>query len=193
MPAPEVSICSTALVLIGDKPITTLQGSGAPQVACSNVYEPVVKDLLGRYRWRFASRMVQLERVDLVPLSVFESAYQLPAECEMVYAVKVGNENILFDRFENHIYCDAAVEDVVIAEVMVVPGESYWPPYFRTLVEYELAAALAIPITEDTQKAAYFTSKALRQFSLAKTLDSQARTARRISMGGLRRYHGGGP
>lgn len=192
MAAPEVEICNAALVMLGDDPIATLQGSDVAQVACTNLYPTTIRDLLGRYRWRFASRQVKLERLEAVPLSRYSASYQLPAGCDIVHAVLIRGENVDFDRFEQSIYCDAQAQDEVIAEVMIVPSEAFWPPYFRTLAELQLAAVLAVPITEDSQKSAFYEGKALRQFSLAKTLDAQSRTARKIQMSGLRRYHGGG-
>lgn len=191
MAAPEVEICNAALVMLGDRPIATLAGASVSQLACSNLYPTTVLDLIGRYRWRFASRMVRLERVEHDPLSRYEATYQVPAGVHTVYSLRVRDHTIDYDRFEQHIYCDAKAEDEVIAEVMVVPNEAYWPPYFRTLVELQLAAVLAFPITEDAQKASFYEGKALRQFSAAKTIDAQSRTARKIETTGLRRYHGG--
>lgn len=191
MAAPEVEICNAALVMLGDRPIATLAGAGVSQIACTNLYAPTVNDLLGRYRWRFASRMVKLERVDHDPLSRFNSTFQVPTGSHTVHSIRVRDTNIEYDRFEQHIYCDASLDDELIAEVMFVPSELYWPPYFRTLVELQLAAVLAFPITEDSQKASFYEGKALRQFGAAKTIDAQSRTARKIRTTGLRRYHGG--
>lgn len=193
MPAVNVQICNAALVMVGDQPVATLDGDQVSQVVCSNLYPSVVADLLGRYRWRFASDLVQLQRLDFVPLAKWEGAYQVPVGAHTVHSVMIRDEAVDFDRFSQRIYCDAGVDDVLVAEVSIIPPEEEWPPYFRTLVELQLAAVIAFPITEDSQKASLYEGKALRQFVSAKTLDAQARTARVLRTGGLRRYHGGRP
>lgn len=193
MASPSITTSSRALVMIGDKPISSLSGSGASAVACSTLYPSVVEDLLSRYRWRFASKIVALQRLAAEPLSRFAAAYQLPSDVEqsLVYAVSINGNNAEFERFGSEIHVDADTADTVYAEVKYTPNETKFPSYFRALVELELAAKLAITLAEDAQKASYFEGKALRQFGLAKNLDSQTQTARKIRLGGLRRYHGG--
>lgn len=193
MPSPEVTMSSRALVMIGDRPIASLSGPGATQIACNTLYPAVVEDLMSRYRWRFASRIVALERMADPPLSRFDAKYQLPAGAQqsLVYSVMVNDQNIEFERFEKEVYCNAGASDLVYAEVKFSPSEAYWPQYFKALVELDLAAKLAITVAEDPSKANYFEGKALRQFALAKSLDSQTRTARKLRVGGLRRYHAG--
>ncbi len=187
----DIEICSAALVRVGAEPITTLQGAEATNTACRSLYPSVRRDLLSGYRWRFATKWATLERLTDEPLAEFNAAYQLPPNVETVWAVKIADRLVQFDRSEQWVLLDASISDDVVAEVGFIPDEYYWPGYFRTLVEYQLAAALAVPVAEDTQKANYYEGKAMRQYGQARTLDSQTRGARKIEMGGLRRYHRG--
>lgn len=194
MAASDILLCSRALLMVGAAGISSLAGDSPEELSCAELYPMVCEDLFSRYRWRFATKQVQLQRLVEVPKSRFSASYQIPVEARQgeLYDVRVNDKRIEFDRVGRHIYCDAAAADEVIAEVGIRPNETYWPAYFNTLVSMQLASLLAIALCEDTQKAALYEGKALRQFGLAKTLDAQARTARKLPVGGLKRYHGGG-
>ena len=56
----QLSLCAQALTLIGAGPIVTLAGQDARSVAATQLYEPIVGDILGLHRWRFCSSIVQL-------------------------------------------------------------------------------------------------------------------------------------
>ncbi len=192
MMAIDIEICSAALVRVGAAPISTLIGDAATNTACRNLYPSVRRDMLSGYRWRFATKFVELERLVPEPVTLeYDSAFQLPAGTQTLWSVNINGYSIEFDRSESLVFLDAQETDTVTGEVGFTPDEYFWPGYFRTLVELQLAAALAVPVAEDTQKATYYENKALRQYAQARTLDSQTRTARKIDMGGLRRYHRG--
>lgn len=195
MPASDVKICSRALVMVGAEPIATLNGPSTEQVACKTLWPAVVGDLLSRYRWRFASRIVPLQRLLDKPLARYDAAYQIPSEAQEseIYAVLHNDEPIEFERFERNIYCDVGPESTIYAEVMIVPNVVYWPRYFVAIVEYELAARLAISIAESPERATFYEGKSLRALAHGKTLDAQTRTARKMPTGGLRRWHRGRP
>lgn len=194
----KFSICSEALVLVGSDPITDFDSGGAGEVIAGTLYEPTVRQLLGSYRWRFSTVLVPLSRLAVPPITNFEAAYQLPAtiECLTVNALRTDDMDdedpgLVFDRYEDQIHCNAEVTDKVIASITYRSSEQYWPAYFETLLRFELASSFAIPIAEDTDKANVYAGKALRYGANARSLDSQGRTARRLPVGGLARYHGG--
>ncbi len=192
----EIAICSAALVRVGVDPITTLEGGAAPNVACRTLYPSVVRDRLSGYRWRFAMKEVLLERTADVVLGSYNNysgIYQLPLNTETVWRVSIADTAVEYNVFGSVVHLDAGVSDTVLAEVGILPAISQWPGYFSTLIELDLAAALAVPLTEDTQKASYYEGKALRQYAQARHLDSSTHSARKIEMGGLRRLHGGRP
>lgn len=187
----DLDICSAALVRVGASPIDSMLGAGVSETACRTLYPRVVSDRLSGYRWRFATKLVTLERLEDAPLAGYSSAYQLPAGVQTVWSLRHNDALVDFDRSEGFVHVDAEPADVLIAEVTFRPNEAAWPDYFISLLELDLAAALAVPIAEDAQKAQYYEQKAFRQYAQAKTLDAQTRTARKIDLGGLRRYHRG--
>jgi hypothetical protein len=196
MPAFNVEMCSSAMVMVGAAPLHNVGDDEPTAIMAEQLYAEVVRELIGGYRWRFAVKLVELERLSVAPLVKWEAIYQLPANTENVFALWVGasGDTAEYDRFERFVYCNATASERVYAEVGHVPSEAYWPSYFRTLVVQTLAARFAVPIAEDLNKADYWEKMSRVQFAKARSYDSQNRTASRIrGAGGLARYHGGQP
>lgn len=195
MASEDIAICNVGLVRVGGRLITTLEGDQAENTACRTLFPSVVRDRISAYRWRFATKMVPLQLLEAVPVSVYRTAHALPSGVETVWAIRRAGqeETVDFDRFEGQIYTNVGRSETLIAEVTFLPATANWPGYFRTLIELDMAAALAVPLTEDTAKASYYEGKALRQYAQARHLDASTRTAKKIDMGGLKRLHGGRP
>lgn len=192
--ARHIRIANRALLRVGAEAIATDEGSSPEQLAIEHLYPSAVESVMGLYRWRFAAKQVELERLAEEPLERFSAAYRLPTGYDYtVDAVYIDGNIAEFERFGTRLHLDATAENVVTAEVRFKPTEDQWPTYFEELVVLKLAAALALTLAEDMQKAGYFEQLATRQFASARTLDSQGRSARKIRMTGLRRYHAGRP
>lgn len=192
--ARNVELINRALVAIGAEEIATDEGTSTEAVVCKRLYKGVVEELLGRYRWRFAAELVKPSLLPDAPLVNYSSAWRMPTGYDTtVDAVYVNGTSAKFERFGRDIHCDAEDGDEVVIEVRGHPDEQQWPSYFDAVVVDELAAAIAIPLTEDVQRASYFKGEALRQFTTAATLDAQSRSARKLPVGGLRRWHRGRP
>lgn len=188
--ATKYDLCSRAMVRVGGKPIASFEGAGTEEVVANQLYEPAVEELLSRYRWRFCAFQAQLSRNSTAPLGRWEAAYTLPEDAIMVHAVTVNDVPIEFDRYENDILCDALVSDVVICDYGYRANEAYWPGYFNALVELRLAADFSIPIADDATKAQYYEARTERYLSIAKTMDAQGRTAKKMPVGGFSRFSG---
>jgi len=189
----KYQLASQAMVMVGASPISGFNGNSAEEIIAGELYEPTVLDIVSKYRWRCMSGQFQLSREGAVPRSRWEAAYRVPSDAEVVHGVFVDDHPIKFDRYENRILCDARVDDVVVMDYTYRSGEEHWPAYFAGLVRTSLAAAFAIPVAEDTQKASFYGGKFIREFAQAKSIDAQGRTARKLPVGGLARYSGGRP
>lgn len=180
MSTTDIDICAHALVMIGAEPLTSFTDGTTESKACSNLYETTVRDQLSRYRWRFASALVQLSRLDDEPVARWDAAYQLPTDMLSLTSVYVNDKPVDFDRFEDRVFCDVDSATEVYAEGIYRIDERFWPPYFITLIEYQMASLLAHSIAAQVDTADWLDKKAVRQAAIARTLDAQARTAPRI-------------
>lgn len=187
----KIDIINRALRMIGADPITSLSDETTEAQVADVLYPQVVEDLLSRYPWRFTAGQTQLSRILAEPAPPWAAAYELPVAIEQVTAIKVDGIPIRFDRYEDMIFCNANTNDVVIAEHTAANNETFWPGYFITLVVFELAATIAIPVGDRQDLAEIFERKALRHFGLAKNIDARSRTAPRFRLNRFIAVRGG--
>ena len=173
----DIDICSQALVLIGEKPITSFTDGTTPAIASENLYEATVQDLLGNYPWRFATAQAQLTRLANAPATEWDAAYQLPNDLLSVETVMVQDRVIDFDRFEDRLFCNATENDAVILEGTYRVAEQFWPPYFLSYLRFVLASKFAFSVAAQTETAQMFDQKAMREGAIARNRDAMARTA----------------
>lgn len=180
MSVSNISICQQALVMIGAAPISSFSDGTTESIACNTLYEDTVRDELGQYRWRFASGIEQISRLSDTPGTKWDAAYQLPPECLVPSTVYVNGKPIDFDRYEDMIFCDAAVADEVFLEGTYRVNEQHWPPYFVRLVTLRMASLLAHSVAAQVDTAELLDRRAVRHAAMARNKDAQARTAPRI-------------
>jgi hypothetical protein len=168
--------------MIGASPITSFTDGTTEATVAANLYEDTVRDLLSRHRWRFATGQTQLSRLTTVPDARWDAAYQLPADMLLLHAVTITDDNIAFDRYQDMVYCNATSEDAVYADYTFRANESLWPPYFTTGVEYQLASIFAYSVAAQDQLSDLFEKRALRHMTMARSIDSQSQTTRRLNV-----------
>ena len=182
MATTNIDICARALIMIGAQPISSFSDGTTESTVAGNLYEDTVRDLLARHRWRFASRQQQLSRLTTAPLDSWDAAYQLPADTLILHDVTVNGYNVIYDRYQNYVYCNADESDEVFANYTYRVDEDLWPPYFVMLVTLYLASIFAYSIANKTEVADYLDRKALRHLAMARNVDSQGQTTRKMDM-----------
>ena len=176
----DIDIAARALVLIGAEPITSFTSTSTEALVASNIYEDVVQTALCASRWRFATNQAVLNLLTAAPTGRFATAHQLPTDLLMLHAITVNSANIEYNVYGDKVFSDMSSGDVVVADYSFRAGEQEFPSYFTLSVEYALAAAFALAIARDEQRATMFEKKAAQLMQQAKTLDSQQQTTRRI-------------
>lgn len=182
MATSNIDICARALVMIGAAPITSFSDGTTESTVAANLYEDTVRDLISRYRWRFAAGQAQLSRRTDAPDAKWDAAYQLPADLLLLHDVTVNGNVIEYDRYQDMIYCNADEADLVYADYTFRAVEDLWPPYFTTAVELTMASIFAYAVANQIQTADYMEKKALRQLALGRNIDSQAQTSQRFDL-----------
>jgi hypothetical protein len=183
-PHDPVSICSSALMLLGDRGIQSLDEATDRARVCQRFYLDVVEDLLIGEDWGFASRRVQqlpmvteLEHV----LWDYKFGYELPADClrvrETSLDVQTHGDG---DRWAIEGKLLVADDSPVAIRYTARIPEGYWPPSFVTAVTYELAARLAYPITQKPALAQQQAQLAELKLRSARAKDGQQHSPRRI-------------
>jgi len=173
----DIDICSRALVLLGEAPITSFNQNTTASRTAKLLYEATVTDMLGGRRWHFAQTTAQMSRLAAEPVSDWDAEYTRPSGALVVHRVTIDDVPIEFELGENTIRCNADETNEVYCTYTVRTLEAYWPPYFRGAVEKELAARFAFPVTAQEALAAKAQTLADRALRQARLLDSQSQTA----------------
>ena len=158
MPSSPEEMCSAALVLIGATGISAFT-EGNKGATCETLYPIVLDGLLGEYPWRFLIQKRQLSQLAVAPENEWTYAYQLPSDIEgaplgAFSTSDVGADPVKeWELFGRQIFTDYTS---LWIDYKVKVSEPDMPGYFQSLLIYDLAWHLAIPITRDEKKADYW-------------------------------------
>jgi hypothetical protein len=182
----KFDICNKALVLVGANVISSFTQNSTESIVANQLYESTLEDLLTRCRWRFATKQVQLSKNTDNPDARYESSYALPSDAFMIHTVTVSDNVIIYDRYGQNIFTNTTSSDIVIADYTFQPSESIFPPYFKQALVFELASLFAGSIVRNDQLSVMYEARASRQLSVAKSIDAQAQTTKRVDVNRFR-------
>jgi hypothetical protein len=154
-----LSICSDALIMLGAKPIASFNEGTDESSTCDRLYPDIRDQALLIYPWSFSFQKVALAQLVTTPTTEYKYEYALPGD-------KIGPPRALFTsnspgdfpRKEYRIFGDKVLTDysaVWIDYPYSVP-EYLMPVYFIQLLKYLMAWHLALPITDQADKATYW-------------------------------------
>jgi hypothetical protein len=154
-----ITICSDALIMLGAKAITSFNDGTDESSACDRLYPDIRDSTLVMYPWTFNTKKIQLAQLLTPPGSVWRYAYQLPGD-------KLTNPRAVYDtaaqgaspRKDWEIQGDQLLTNLpaVFIDYQYSVGEFAWPQYFVQLMKYMMAWHLALPITEQSDRAQYW-------------------------------------
>jgi hypothetical protein len=185
----KISICSSALNLLGEAAIASLTEDTDAARACAQLYDNRKWSLLSAYPWSFSKKKVQLARLVAAPVSRWRYQFQLPTD-------RVGD---VFALFQTDAVGAWPITNFDVQGAMVLHDhtelwidyqynvlESNMPAYFVLLLEYALASDLAMPVTHEATMAEYWHVRAFGspsennrggQFRVATGIDGRGRPA----------------
>ena len=171
-----IDICSNALILIGDSPISSFTDTGSGAQAAANLYPETYRQVLSEHPWSFAMKDQQLSRLSASPdeETGFRYAFQLPPDMVRLWRIFSHSE---YNIVGSLLYSN---EQKLIARYIHQVDETSLPPHMVKTLEYKMASEFAILVTEDTQKAQYYEGKYLDMLIRAKSIDSQGRPQHKI-------------
>ena len=178
----KFDICNKAMVLVGANTISSFTQNTTESKVAGQLYESTLENLVTRCRWRFASKQIQLSKNTTNPDARYESSYALPADALVIHTVTVSNDVIKYDRYGQNLFTDTTSSDIVIADYTFQPSESDFPPFFTQTLVFELASLFAGAIARNDQLSELYHKRAIAQLAIAKGLDAQAQTTRRMEV-----------
>lgn len=167
--ASKIDLVSSALILVGDKPINSLDGGDRRQTVASNLYDNIVKFELSKFRWGFARTKAQLSLTTDTPIDAeFDSVYQLPTD--IIHLIKVY-PNINYQIYGDKVYCNFSQK--LTCDYIADVAESEWPFYFSKMIEYALARDFATSIRDSSTVADRMSQEYVNASRMARYTDAQ--------------------
>lgn len=156
----KLSICSDALVMLGESPLTSFSGSDVGTV-CDRLYKDIKVMTLAMYPWSFTINKVQLSR-GTAPINEYKYAYNLPTDTQRISGVRAvfnstqtgaqplqGGWEILGKTLITN-------QETIVIDYQFEPKEFDLPAYFIQLLKYMLTWHIAETVTDQITKAEYW-------------------------------------
>jgi hypothetical protein len=163
----NIRIASQALARLGEPSISSFEEDSQTAEKVNLLYESTILSLFSAYDWRFAMTKVALP-IDgaAVPVNRWTRGFLLPD----LNVDRVGPPHKVFASAEvgakvtwNYEIQERWImtnETQIVIEYIKRQPESVWPGYFVKLAIEAVAAALALPVTENQTKDEYHTALA---------------------------------
>lgn len=166
-----VTICSNALLQVGDKPIASLSESTDRALICANLWPQVRDYILRKHPWPCARVTVDLAPEATAYSADWACSYLLPGDCMRVWQVGQRGWRYDYERQGRRILTDATSLFLVYQKRLEDPTQ--WDADMVDAASAEMAARLAYPITKSASLAELMTGKARAAMALAQAVAGQ--------------------
>jgi hypothetical protein len=174
-----VELCAAALVKLGADPIISFTESRLEASVAQRLYPIVLDGLLAAHPWSFSVTQQGLTAGATAPVADFAYAFNLPTGClRVLSAGHTGSGRGLDYRVQGSKLLANAPELVVTYQRR--PSEAELPAFFVSALVARLAAEFCLPITENASRAETLQQLAQSELRLARLVDSQQSTPRRV-------------
>ena len=157
----KLSICSDALVMLGEAPITTFEGTDVGTV-CDRLYDDIKTSTLAMYPWSFSLKKIALTKGSTAPINEYRNQYKLPSDVYRISGVRavfdsdqagavpmIGGWEVMGDVLMTNA-------ETVVIDYQTDTEEYKLPKYFVQLLKYMLTWHFAETVTDQITKAEYW-------------------------------------
>ncbi len=169
--AGAISICSNALLQLGDDPIASFTEATKRARLCSNLWPQVRDDLLRQHLWRCAQKRVVLAPEATAPAFDWDHSFLLPGD--WVRTVQVGKRGEHLDYETEGRRILANVTELKLVYIAESSDPSQWDDALVDAACAEMVARLAYPITQSSSLAELKRKEATLALRVAKALSGQ--------------------
>lgn len=176
MPMTKVQVISNAITLLGKKPIISLEQQGDLVTAAEQAFDFLFPTALSTGFWRFATTIVELNRVVPDPIGGYYSyAYQLPAN--YLKLVHLWPHNYDYDMYEDgKMYSNFNNSgQPLFMEYNFMPVYQNVPDYFWLYFVYEIAQYLCLSNAQMVQYFSVLQPLRDKNWGIALAADAQNR------------------
>jgi hypothetical protein len=167
----SVSICSNALIRLGDKPISSFEDGTDAANACANLYPAVRDEILRIHPWNCAVKRVVLAPLSDTPAFDYQHQYQLPPD--WLRTIQIGTRVYVPDFTIEGQRILTDLTSLPLVYVFDNKVESTWDAELVAVVTAGMAAVLAYPITQSASMQQTMEAKYQMTLKQAKAINGQ--------------------
>lgn len=142
----SVSICSNALLMIGDRPISSLDEANDRARLASNLYPSARDAVLRMHPWSCVKKRVMLAPLSNAPAFDYSYQFQLPADFARPIQVGLRCDPISY-LIEGNVML-ANVNAIPLVYVFKSTNESTWDALLIEAMTLYMASLFAYPLTK---------------------------------------------
>ena len=172
MMASAVSICSNALLLLGDKPISSFSENTDRAQLCSNLWESARDSILRCHPWNCAIKRVSLSPEAVRPAFGFSHQFALPGD----WLRNVLINDVHYEVVDHTVESGKLLMDGTTLNLRYIwrnTDPANWDAMLVEAAELKMAARLAYPITQSTTKQQFQTQLLEAFLRKARAVDGQ--------------------
>lgn len=174
----SVSICSNALLMLGDKPISSFDENNERTRAVANLYDYKRDRVLRLHPWNCATKRVILSPDSTGPAFGWKYQFQMPADCLRTISVGEDGNEVDFAVEGRKILTDTNV--CKLRYIWRNEEENTWDALLVEAMTQVMIACLAYSITKSTTKQAAEEEIIKRVLKEARAIDGQEVTPETI-------------
>lgn len=165
--ASDIQIISDSFILLGKGPVSSPTTDNPEFSAAKDIYNRLLPAVLTMHTWRFAVKNAELdESTSISPFVRWSKVFLMPSDQLISFRT---DPIINYEIFENKLYTN---ETSVKLEFVFKANESTFPPYFTRYITFQLAADIAMTVTQNVSIAQYWEKKAEKELLVSRYLDS---------------------
>jgi len=174
--ATEVSICSNALRILGDDPITSLTDDTERARLCNALYEPSRDAVLRTHPWNFAITRATLAQLSTTPAYEYSYQYALPTDPYCLRVLSMEYQDYIFkiehlsDSGRVLLTNEGTAKILYIAKVT---DTAQFDSLFVNTLTAKLALELSFPVTNSVTLQAQMQKLYQLKLSEARSVDGQ--------------------
>lgn len=172
----KTSIISLAVMLLGHKPIQSLDDADDMVTAAEQAYDILLPSILGTGNWRFSMKIQQLVLSTEVPppQTNFQQIYLLPAG--YLKNIRIIPQNYVYEIYANNqIWCNWGTQSPVFMEYAFLPDTSQLTATFINYFIYEIACFICLSSAQKPDYYAALQNQKNTQWAIAASADAQNR------------------
>ena len=173
--ASVVSMCNSALNLLGASTISALTDDSKNARLCNQRYEPIRDRVFRGHSWNCLHKRLQLARNSTSPVVEYSHAYALPSDCLRVLKIHNGTTDSIASSIDYKLEGKNIVTDegtVFLIYIAKDTDPNNYDTYLQESIAHQLAADICYAVTNNATLAKNYMTRADERLREARFVDA---------------------